>query len=328
MKLTIPKHQGCRHTAAALLLAVACRAKTPHAPPIETLREADRIRLKSEPFSELSFVPTDAQCVLRVDLAALATHEPETERMMAFVLRAQQPAAWQALEAAGLSPGRELRAVYLVVLPGTGETATLLAGIGDFDMQRAKLALSKNGEVETLEPDGFRVRWRGGGARVYANEQGVDTKLGETSLAVLDSVILFGAPSVVDRALAVKRGVEPDVRNSIAVAREIVSVNASAVAWGAAAMNSQDGMTERFLPGLRRARFHALYPERGGTDLLLRAEFASDAEAERFGQTLPAWLKSGSVLTKGTPMGATLVKLEAAVKLSLAGTVLTATAAL
>src|SRR5262249_45348789 len=96
-----------RYLTALLLVLLACGKHAPQAGvPMET---------KGEPLmppgpklpAELAFVPADVEAVVRVDLAQVAARSSDPAQSLKaidFVLRAQQPAVWQVLHAAGIAP--------------------------------------------------------------------------------------------------------------------------------------------------------------------------------------------------------------------------------
>jgi hypothetical protein len=275
---------------------------------------------------ELSFVPVDAAAVVRVDLADVAGRSPEPEQSLKvfdFVLRAQQPAAWQALHAAGIGVGRELGRLYLVASPA-GEL--MVAGLGEFDAARLTAGFEKSGAVATAGAgDSSIFTWRRAPeSKLGANERPDDAPaMGATAVAVAKGVLLFGPPSMVRAALAARAG-GGDVRAG-ALASELTQVDAKATIWGAA--RAVPGL----VPGLERAHFHAVLAA-PGRDLdglfALRAVFASAEEAKAAGDKLRSALAAARLMGGRSPLGATLDALHKNAKVTVEDKTLVASASL
>src|SRR5262249_7817141 len=230
---------------------------------------------------DLAFIPADAEAVVRVDLAQVGARSPAPQKSLKtldFLLHAQQPAAWQVLHAAGITPGRELATVYLVA----AKDAILLAGLGAFDQARLADALKKAGGAPEPVPGALLFRWRG------AKDQ----------LAGLsDGIVLLGDPDLVRLALAVRSGRGPDVRKA-PLAAELGAVDPAATVGGAA-LPGHEGSLAGLLPGCTRAHFHAALAAAGpGPDglLALRAEFGSPEQAKAFAKELRSIFDTVSML--------------------------------
>jgi hypothetical protein len=280
-----------------------------------------RARLTAAPFTELSFVPADAEAVVRVDLRVLATRDEETQKMLDFLLRAQQPTAWKLLGDAGVHAGQELRAVYLVVGPRGRERpaqSMLGAGVGDIDVARARAAFGGGGGVAEVAPGGGTIFvWPharvalGIGATIPDEKipaQNEDQLLEQSAIGVADGLILFGPPTLVRRALAVRAGEGKDVRVG-ELATELAELDGATAAWGVARQD-EDGLVRALAPGLRAGRFHLAIADAPASarkgELRLRAEFGGHEDAQAFANQLETMIGAAAVLTKKTPMGETL----------------------
>ena len=310
----------CVAVLAACGVAVACDTTGKHPPasiggggPLA----GARARLTAAPFTELSFVPADAEALVRVDLRVLATRDQGTQKMLDFLLQAQQPTAWKLLGDAGVHAGQELRAVYLVVGPrGRAQPAQsmLVAGVGDIDVARARAAFGGGGGVAEVAPGGATIFvWPharvalGIGATIPdekppATEE--DQLLEQSAIGVAEGLILFGPPTLVRRALAVRAGEGKDVRVG-ELASEIAELDGTTAAWGVARQD-EDGLMRALAPGLRAGRFHLALAEVGKGELRLRAEFGGSEDAQAFANQLETMIGAAAMLTKKTPMGDTL----------------------
>ena len=309
------------------------------APEGAVLAAAQVARLAEPPFTELAFVPADAEALVRVDLAALAGRNPASPEMLDFLLRAQQPAAWEVLSAAGLSLGRHIRAAYLIVGARARVTSALLiAGVGQIDVARAGRALQGAGGIREAAAGGAALFvWHGAdGSRVGGHDQptGLEEAARDVAVGVADGLVLFGTPEMVRRAFAVRAGEGKDVRQSPLAAELLAAVGdgAGATAWGAVSARSQAQVDDAYLPelvpGLERAHFHAVLDPAEAAGLVLRAEFAAPAQAQACRDRLAGLVAQGADLARGTPMGAALARLRDGARLAVEGNVLTAAAKL
>jgi hypothetical protein len=280
-----------------------------------------RARLTGAPFTELSFVPADAEAVLRVDLATLAKRDGETQKMLDFLLQAQQPMAWKLLGDAGVHAGQELRAVYLIVGPrgrAAPAQSMLVAGVGQIDPEKARAAFGGGGGTAEVAPGGATIFvWSharvalGIGAtipdeKIPATDE--DQLLEQSAIGVADGLILFGPPTLVRRALAVRAGEGKDVRVG-ELATELAELDGTTAAWGVARQD-EDGLMRALAPGLRSGRFHLALAEVGKGELRLRAEFGGQEDAQAFGNQLETMIGAAALLTRKTPMGDTLGRMR------------------
>jgi hypothetical protein len=279
--------------------------------------------------AELSFVPGDVEAVIRVDLAAISvgTARPaESLRTIDFILRAQQPAAWEVLHGAGIAAGKDLTTLYLVV----ADDALLVAGLGPFDSARLGAALRRT--HPTVEPGPAPagqttalMSWPPD--RSAASHEPAAVGLG-------DRIVLFGTPALVRRALAARAGLVPDVRTS-ALAKEIAALDLSATIWGAALpLGGASGVFPRALPGFQRARLQADLASPGtdpaGADgvVTLRAEFGTASQASAFGADLRSLLATVALLGERSPLGASFAKLKDAAVVKVEAAIVTLAATL
>ena len=290
---------------------------------------AARKRLDAPPFTELVFVPADAEAVVRVDLAALAQRDAETQQMLDFLLRAQQPTAWKLLGDAGVRAGKELRAVYLVVGPRAGAApgqSMLVAGVGQIDAARAAAVFGGGGGLAEVAPGGATIFvWphaavaRRMGAilpyeRPEKKRRGAPTSTTEAQLieqsaiGVADGLLLFGPPALVRRALAVRAGEGKDVRVG-ALADELAQLEGGAAAWGVARQDSE-GLVRELAPGLRAGRFHLGVAEVGKGTVQLRAEFGATGDAHAFARQLESMIAAAALMTRKTPIGEALSRMR------------------
>ncbi len=293
---------------------------------------ADRTALDKAPFTELSFVPGDVEAVVRVDLAALAARDADTPTMLDFLLRAQQPQAWQFLTDAGIRAGKELRAVYLIVGPGAADApAILVAGVGEIDAQRAAAALATGGGVAERAPGGATVfvwphekfaQGMGSSAAEHDETQVIE----ESAVGVADGLLIIGPPALVRRALAVRAGEGHDVRQS-QLARELTALAPTAVAWGVGRAGD-GGVVREMAAGLKAGRFQWTMTGGAGGELQLRAEFASEAQAKAFEGELRTLIGAAALITRKTPMQATFERLRDDTPIMVNGTRVTIGAAL
>jgi hypothetical protein len=276
-------------------------------------KELELGKLDEGSFAELAFVPADAEAVLRVDLAALAARDPESETMLDFLLQAQQPNAWRFLRDAGVRLGRELSAVYLVVgAGGADHPAILLAGVGEIDAARARVVFAgAGGTVEQLPGDVTMYSWtaeqvakgvhshvpRGPGARGEAQ-----------ALGVAQGLLILGPPALVRASLVRRHERGADVRRG-PLADEMRHLAARATAWGVARRDAR-GVLGQLAAGLDRGRFHLTMSAHGKGALELRAEFASADAASTFAAQLKSAMAAGALLARKTPVGETLAALR------------------
>ncbi len=285
-----------------------------------------RARLTGAPFTELAFVPADAEAVLRVDLALLARRDAEThqtEKMLDFLLRAQQPMAWKLLGDAGVHAGKELRAVYLVVGPRAGaqpSQSMLVAGVGDIDAARARAAFGGGGGIAEVAPGGATIFvWPhaqvalGMGStmpydKIESGPHTEDQLLQSSAIGVADGLLLFGPPTLVRRALAVRAGEGKDVRVG-ELADELAQLGGDSAAWGVARQDAQ-GLVRSLAPGLRSGRFHVVLADAGKGALELRAEFGGNEDARAFATQLETMIGAAALMTRKTPIGDTLTRMR------------------
>lgn len=273
--------------------------------------------LGKAPFTELDFVPRDTEALIRVDLAKLSAADPARQDALDFLLRAQQPVIWETLRAAGVRPGRELTAVYLLVSskPAGGDAFVIGAvgqGPGSFDRARLSEALVATGptvekagagEIYTWPPDTDAT------TKVGAALPPEKQKLGRAAVGLDANLILVGPPELVRAALTTRAGEHKDARHG-ALAAQLTAVDASAPTWGVAATGN-GSFLRMLVPGLERARFHSTMAHGVAGDVALRAEFASETEAKAFGDELKRQLDHVAPLADKTPVGAALRKLRA-----------------
>jgi hypothetical protein len=328
----------------ALALASACgkpRDPAPAAPPAETAAPLDP---RLEAMGELAFVPADVEALVRVDLADVARRSADPAQSLKtfdFLLRAQQPVAWQVLSGAGVQVGRELATLFMVVGPRpatASHEAYLVAGVGAFDEARLATELAKTG-AKGEDASGARIFvWprkteSGVGANVPP-EKG--PRLGDASVGVARGLIIFGAPDLVRRALAVRAGEGKDVRRGPLVP-ELLAVDAAATLWGVAVPRPPGpagaaALLPSVLPGLERAHFSTVLAAPGqdpGTGAFrLRAEFSSPEHAAAFQKQLHELLAAADLLGGGTPLGAALSEMRRTAKVTLEGRTLVASSTL
>src|SRR5262249_36017725 len=155
---------------------------------------------------------------------------------MDFVLRSQQPAAYQVLKGAGISAGKELTAVYLIVGPHAATSdAVLLAGLGTLDGARPGGQPAQKGGTPHPGPRAPPVfGWPGAAGGSVGSVVPVKgaAPLGDAAVGVADQLILLGPPNAVRQALSARAGEVSDVREGSLV-RELLAVDTTAVAWGA-----------------------------------------------------------------------------------------------
>lgn len=342
---------------ALLLCAAACRGETAGGEPSLALggqslsspaaraeakaaaeAAARRAQLAQAPLDELSFVPADAEAIVRVDLAALAARDAHAAHALDYLLRAQQPSAWEFLTNAGIAPGKELRAIYLVVGAHAGGAPTFaVAGVGEIDVARVSAALRRGGAIVEPAPGGGALfTWkdpRGADAKVNASippekgwdKVGVDGRVGEAAIGVAAGLLLVGQPDLVRAALRVRGGEGKDLRTT-PVADALLAIDTSAVTWGVArapADAASSSYLDGFAHGMRQARFHAALSGIGKGTVEIHAEFATPAEAVAFRGVLDQFLADTAKLTGDTPLGKSLARLRENAKIAVDGGVLT-----
>jgi hypothetical protein len=296
----------------------------------------DRSRLQAAPLTELSFVPADAQGVVRVDLGALAARNPGVLKTFDFVLRAQQPKAWDVLHQAHLTAGKELAVLYLVVSPTTIGEPYLVAGMGKFDPAPLGELLAKSKpQVETAVGHGGSnttiYTWSNPGAGALgATEAADEGHTTETAIGVADGLIVCGPPLLVRASLAALRGDAKDVRTG-ALADELIAVDSSASAWGAAVVSSVRGPSPLEIPGLEHGHFSAALanpgPELDGI-LELSADFTSPADAQSFADKLGQIIQMMATVSARSPLGPMFDKLHAGAHIKVEGARVTASSTL
>ena len=333
-------------THAAPLAAPAETTAAPVAPAAPRGKKPIPAKLQGAPLDELAFVPSDVEAVVRVDLAqvgARSEHPAESLRTLDFLLRAQQPAAWQLLHQAGITVGKELSALYLVIgPPGMGSDAYLIVGLGRFDTARLGSAL--RGTDATVEPGPaplgqtsafFTWKHPSAGA-VGALEQPAaesqDSRLGDAAVGLGDGILLFGPALLVRRALGSRAGIESDVRTG-PLADEILAVDATATVWGVAqpGVPANRAWLATAVPGVKRGHFQAALAS-PGPDIdglfTLRAEFASHDQAIAFGDRLRQLLQTIALLGEHSPLGRGFAKLKNGAVVKLEDDVVVASGAL
>jgi hypothetical protein len=299
----------------------ACETRTPPAAigAGDADEPHDRAKLTRAPLTELTFAPADAEAIVRVDLAAIARGDAKTQEMLDFLLRAQQPKAWQYLQDCGVRVGQELRAVYLVVGPRAKlGPATLIAGVGDIDVERAAEVFAKAGGTRENAPGGgIIIVWvHDEGPAVGATVHHSETKDGPgnvvalemSAVGIADGLIMLGPPQLVRRALAVRAGEGKDVRAG-ALADELTVIDPGAEVWGVARA-AEHGVVDQLAPGLARGRFHARLEQVGRGEFNLRAEFGSEALAKSFQAQLKTLIGAAAMMTRKSGVGASLVRLR------------------
>jgi hypothetical protein len=336
---------AARTAALALLVAaLACgrdsnRGGAPSAAAAEAAAEpALDPRLTSGKLAELVFVPGDAEALVRVDLADVAARSARPDdslKAFDFLLRAQQPAAWQVLQAAGIAVGRELTTLYLVLgAPVEAAPSFLVAALGPFDAaaaQRLGDALKKGGAAVEAGPGANLYSWkRPSGGAVGAHEPPPRTPaFGVAAVGIAPGLLVFGAPALVRRALEVRAGQGADVRHG-ALARDLLAVDSAATVWGAARPGAR-AYLPTVMPGLVGGHFSTALAA-PGKDLdgmfLLRAEFASPAEARGFQKELQQLLAAADMLGGSTPLGATFTAMRKNAKVAVEGQTVVASASL
>jgi len=137
----------------ALVAVAGCAKRDAAAPPAPASQAPAALdpRLLQAPMTELTFVPGNAEALVRVDLADVAARSPdpaESLKTFDFLLRAQQPAAWSVLNKGGVALGKDLGTLILVV--GSSESF-LVAGLGAFDEGRLREALSQEAKKSGAE---------------------------------------------------------------------------------------------------------------------------------------------------------------------------------
>lgn len=269
---------------------------------------------------ELAFIPADVDALVRVDLTQLISQGEAPGaglKALDFVLRAQQPVVWELLHSAGITIGKELAIVYLVVgaHQAGGEEPYLVCALGRFDAVRLGAALRRTHALVEPGPaplgrSAAIFLWhRPSGAAVGATEQ-PPAILGSAAVGIADDLVLFGAPALVRRALATRAALGPDVRTST-LTEELRAVDTAATLWGVAR-----GPLGSLAPGLRRGRFSAALAAPGmapgGVDglLALRAEFTSPEEATAFGAKVQALFATVAILGEHSPLGQGFAKLR------------------
>jgi hypothetical protein len=326
---------------------------TAPAPTPRELTAADRARLAGAPLAELAFVPDDVEAVLRVDLTTLVARARASDglKTLDFILRAQQPAAWEALHASGIVVGRDITTLYLVVGPhARAQDSVLVAAMGRFDTGKLAEVLRKKGSP-VVEPapapaGGFAAlfTWKPSGGVVLGATEQPEAQFGAAAVALSQGTILLGTPDLVRRALATRSGQGKDVRAS-ALTHDLLAVDTSATAWGVAREPgpaagtaggaAPDGYLADVLAGFRAGRLEAtlatpgtvLPPEADGV-VVLHAEFASAAAAEGFRGKLVELLGVAAMLGERSPLSATVRRLRQTATITVKGALLSATASL
>lgn len=307
--------------------APAAPAAAPAPPPLDP-------RLTAGKLADLTFVPAGVEALVCVDLADVAARSPapaESLKTFDFLLRAQQPAAWQVLSGAGISAGKELATLYLVL---GGADSFLVAGVGPFDAaaaQRLGDALKKSGAAVEAVPGANLYTWqRHSGGAVGATEPPPSSPaFGAAAVGVAPGLLVFGAPPLVKRALEVRAGKGDDVRHG-ALARELLAVDSAATVWGAARPGAQ-AYLPTVMPGLVGGHFSTALAA-PGKDLdgifLLRAEFATPDHAQGFRKELVELLATADLMGGSTPLGATFSAMRKNARVTVEGQTVVASASL
>jgi hypothetical protein len=330
-----PRRQRCkgaRAVAVALLLAAGCdRPRGQRPVEVEAAATAPvALDPRLQAMAELAFVPREAEALVRVDLADVARRSPDPAQSLKtfdFLLRAQQPAAWEVLHQAGVSLGKELGTLLLVV--GNASDAFLIAGLGSFDHMRLRDALTQQagrtkGAVEALGDDAV-FTWTGADAiGAHLPPKGAPS-LGDAAVGVARGLLLFGTPELVRASLAVRGRARADIRYG-KLAPELLAVDTGATVWGVARSGAY---LPTVLPGLEWGHFSIVLAAPGaGNDLdgifHLRAEWASPEQAEAYRVKLSSLLATADLLGADTPLGATVSRIRKTAKLTLEGRTLVA----
>jgi hypothetical protein len=310
---------GRRVLAITLLAVSACgeksSASTPAAPD-DGLTETQRDRLRAEPLSELAFVPEDIEGLVRLDLGSLAERDPQTAQALVFVLKAQQPAASEVLESAGLRVGRELRAIYFLV--GAKKDHFLVAGVGHFEPNALAEELGRRGERGEQRHGATVFHWEDPEVgRFGATDLGSPPPLGPTSLAVATNLLVVGTPALVEAALEARAQKRKDIRTRKAVVQDLLALDVSAAVWGVGHASSAESFLPGMVAGVERARFHGALVDRGTGTVQLEAHFSSAKDATAFGKQLGDLLRTGAALAPAsTPIGKTLSRMKANAKIA------------
>ncbi len=273
--------------ALALLAVLACDSGGAHkAPPPATPAAAPLgAHLGAALLEEIDFVPPTTRAFVRVDLAKLAATAPGAGAMLDYLLRAQQPAVADVLAAAGLVPGREIAAAYLIL----GEDDELVvAGVGRFDAARIASVLAGREAEVALRPDGARTfTWRDGVEPYVGAAVAFDSRkalLGPASVGVAEGLVLVGSPAAVGHCLDQHGGATAGgASRSLAVsplAKVLASVDVNATLFGVA--RGGGPLVSSIAPGLVSARLSVEVAALGRGGLALEATFEEPPEAQSF----------------------------------------------
>ncbi len=301
----------------------------------------DRGRLNTAPLTELAFVPQDAQAVVRVDLGALATRTPQVVKTFDFVLRAQQPGAWQVLHQAGLTAGKEISILYLVVSPTAIGEPYLVAGMGHFDTtQLGDILRRSNPQIETAvaSPGSGSTgtpmtttiyTWTNpGSAALGATEAADEGHDAQAAIGIADGFIVCVRSASRAFPCRLRAGRRAIVRRVSALADELVAVDTSASAWGAAAVKIPSPLE---ISGLEHGHFSTTLaspgPDLDGI-LELSADFASEPDAQAFAAKLEQILAMVATVSGSSPLGPVFAKLHSAAHIHVEGARVTASSVL
>lgn len=262
--------------------------------------------------AELTFVPAGMEVLARLDLAGLAAQDPEAVGMLEFLLRAQQPAAGEVMDAAGLKLGQDVRALLFAArAAGAGDVDAIIAAVGSFDGDAiAEHVAAKTGMPSETADGGELFIWHEGAEHAFGSAEHEPGERDQpVAIGVTSGLIVLGGPRLVKDALAVRsRGGEP---LPPALVLDVALAPAGSLAWGAARGAGVVTLAKDVAPGLLAARFHA---GAGGKDhraaVALRAEFATIPDATAFQARLTEVIAQAAALAGTRGLGATLAKLR------------------
>ena len=267
--------------------------------------------------AELTFVPAGMEVLVRLDLTGLAAQDPEAVGMLEFLLRAQQPAAGEVMDAAGLKLGRDVRALLFAARAPAGKAEApdgdaLIAVVGSFDGDViAEHVAAKTGMPAETADGGRLFIWHEGAEHAFGSAEHEPGERDQpVAIGVTDGLVVLGGPRLVKDALAVRsRGGEP---LGVALAVDVALAPAGSLAWGAARGAGVATLAREVAPGLLGARFHAAA---GSTKdhraaIALRAEFDTVDQASAFQVRLTAFIAQAAALAGTRGLGATLAKLR------------------
>jgi hypothetical protein len=316
---------GCKHDPERPAAAAEAPPPAPAAPATPVAAKAPAAPATTTPvdlLTELAFVPSTAEAIVRVDLASLSARSQDAARTLDFVLRAQHPRIHALLSGAGITLGKEIRTVVLFA----GERdAYAVAGVGDFDAAKLNTALRRTDPTVEPAAGGAVYTWK----KVTPGAAESPAPGEDVAVGVGSGVVLAGTPALVRLALLTLAGKAPGIAAG-PLAREVAAAPTAATAWGVAVPGPGAALSGA-IPGLVRARFSsdiaAPGPDVDGL-LDLRAEFTTAAEAAAFRGRLDAFLSTFAALAGKSTLGATFGRLRASAKLRVDGTTLVAKSSL